>query len=104
MYLTQPHFSHMYIAVLRCSGVKKIIVMCLLIVFLSSIEIMIVYIYLLCKCFRNLMGQKLIHVTGERSIRTSKFKNCPLLINYQMQSIDSYLHFIHSLDEPKVSF
>lgn len=33
MYLTQPHFSHMYIAVLRCSGVKKIIVMCLLIVF-----------------------------------------------------------------------
>lgn len=88
MYLTQPHFSHMYIAVLQCSGVKKIIVMCLLIVFfLSSIEIMMVYLYLLCKCFRDLMGQKRIHVTG-LSVRD------PLLINYQMQSVDSYLHFI----------
>lgn len=87
----------MYIAVLRCSGVKKIIVMCLLIVFFvinrnnDGISLFVV------QMFSEPNGSKTNSCdrpVSERSIRTSKFKNCPLLISYQMQSIDSYLHFI----------
>lgn len=94
MDLTQPHFSHMYIAVLRCSGVKEN--NC----YVSSYWVLRnnkgISLFVL-QMFSEPNGSKTNSCdrpVSERSIRTSKFKNCPLLINYQMQSIDSYLHFI----------